>query len=179
MTRIELLRALIRQAKTNGFEFRKWYAMRMTLPWEGFDAAVKVLAEDRRYYSLLFAHEFVQSFWKPGSKMVFVVPITSFTRISKDGSTQVVERRGHTRRTVKPDAWRYHLKEMAIADDPLRYIRRFLLIEEDLAGIQCLSDDEETGLPTSSLEATMACAPHAMAHMEELDLSSDAFPAKM
>lgn len=157
MTRVELLRALIRQAKANGFEFRKWYASRMTLPWDGFDAAVRTLAEERRYYSLLFAHEFVQSFWKPGSKMVFVVPITTFTRVSKDGPPKIVERRGHTRRTVKPDAWRYHLKEMAVADDPLRYIRRFLLIEEDLAGIQSLADEEisipaaMTGQPAAAL----------------------------
>lgn len=153
MTRVELLRALIRQAKINGFEFRRWYSMRMTLPWENFERAVKTLAEDRRYYSLLFSHEFVQFFWKPGSKMVFVVPVTSFTRVSKDGSAKIVERRGHTRRTVKPDAWRYHLKEMAVADDPLRYIRRFLLIEEDLGGIQFLSDEEDGILPDTEIKA--------------------------
>lgn len=84
--------------------------------------------------------------------MAFVVPITSFTRVSKDGSTKVVERRGHTRRTVKPDAWRYHLKEMAVADDPLRYIRRFMLIEEDLAGIQSLSDEEQHTVLGSEIE---------------------------
>lgn len=143
MTRVELLRALVRQAKLNGFEFRRWYAARIAAPWVSFDAAVQSLASERRYYALLFSHEFVQAFWRPGSKMAFVVPVTSFTRTSKDGSTKVVERRGHTRRTVKPDAWRYHLKEMAVADDPLRYIRRFLLIEEDLAGIQPVSDAEE------------------------------------
>lgn len=151
MTRVELLRALIRQAKTNGFEFRKWYGVRMNHPWENFAAAVRTLAEERRYYSLLFSHEFVQSFWKPGSKIVFVVPVTSFTRISKDGSAKVVERRGHTRRTIKPDAWRYHLKEMAVADDPLRYIRKFLLIEEDLAGIQYLSDEEDPTTQAATL----------------------------
>jgi hypothetical protein len=32
---------------------------------------------------------------------------------------------------------------MAVAEDPLRYIRRFLLIEEDLGGIQALSDEDE------------------------------------
>jgi len=143
MTRVELLRALIRQAKLNGFEFRKWYVSRVTLPWESFDAAVVSLAVERRYYALIFSHEFAQTFWKPGSKMAFVVPVTSFTRISKDGSAKVVERRGHTRRTVKQDAWRYHLKEMVVADDPLRYIRRFLLIEEDMAGIQPVSDEDD------------------------------------
>ena len=144
MTRADLLRALIRQAKSNGFEFRKWYANRITLPWTGFDAAIQTLSQERRYYSLLFAHEFAQAFWLTGSKMTFVVPTSTFMRVSKDGVPRVVERKGHTRRSVIADAWRYHLKEMAVADDPLRYMRKFLLIEEDLAGIPAASDENES-----------------------------------
>jgi hypothetical protein len=143
MTRAELLRALVRQAKSNGFEFRKWYVSRLTLPWVSFEAAIQTVSENRRYYALLFAHEFARSFWLEGSKMTFVVPVNKFTRVLKGGKTMIVERKGHTRRTVLPDAWRYHLKAMAVAEDPLRYIRRFLLIEEDLAGIQNVSDDDE------------------------------------
>jgi len=143
MTRVELLRALIRQAKANGFEFRKWYVARIALPWQSFDASVQALAEQRRYYALLFAHDFAQAFWLEGSKMTFVVPNNTFTRVSKDGTAKVVERKGHIRRTVLPYAWRFHLKAMAVADDPLRYIRKFLLIEEDLGGIPSMRDDEE------------------------------------
>ncbi len=149
MTRVELLRALIRQAKSNGFEFRKWYVTRMSLPWTNFEAAVQTLSEQRRYYALVFAHEFAQAFWLEGSKMTFVVPTNRFTRILKDGTTMVVERKGHTRRTVLPDAWRFHLKAMAVTEDPLRYLRKFLLIEEDLVGIQAVSDDED-GMPDVS-----------------------------
>ncbi|MGH9615422.1 MAG: hypothetical protein ACRD28_01690 [Acidobacteriaceae bacterium] len=143
MTRAELLRALIRQAKSNGFEFRKWYVGRMGLPWNSFEDAVHTLADQRRYYALLFAHEFAESFWRTGSKMTFVVPTSTFTRISKDGTVRVVERKGHIRRSVVPEAWRYHVKEMAGTDEPLRYIRKFLLIEEDLAGIPYSSDEDE------------------------------------
>ncbi len=143
MTRVELLRALIRQAKSNGFEFRKWYTSRIMEPWTSFDTSLQTLSEQRRYYALLFAHEFARTFWREGSKMVFVVPNNQFTRISKDGTPRTVERKGHIRRTVLPDAWRFHLKAMAVADDPLRYIRKFLLIEEDLGGIQTISDEEE------------------------------------
>jgi hypothetical protein len=134
MTRTELLRALIRQAKANGFEFRKWYSTYLGLPWTNFESAVQSLAANRHYYALLFAHDFAQSFWREGTKMTFVVPTNRFTRVSKNGSPMVVERKGHTRRTVLPDAWRFHLKAMAVTEEPLRYIRKFLLIEEDLAG---------------------------------------------
>jgi hypothetical protein len=144
MTRAELLRALIRQAKSNGFEFRRWYTVRLGLPWNSFLDSVKTLSEHRSYYTLLFAHEFAESFWRPGSKMTFVVPTSTFTRISKDGTIRVVERKGHIRRSVIADAWRYHLKEMAISEDPLRYIRKFLLIEEDLAGLPYVSDEDES-----------------------------------
>ncbi len=78
--------------------------------------------------------------------MTFVVPNNTFTRVLKNGATMVVERKGHTRRTVLPDAWLFHLKAMSVAEDPLRYIRKFLLIEEDLQGIQHISDEED-GIP--------------------------------
>lgn len=143
MTRAELLRALIRQAKSNGFEFRRWYTLRLGSPWTSFAEAVQTLSEQRRYYALLFAHEFAEAFWRTGSKMTFVVPTSTFTRVSRDGTPRIVKRKGHIRRSVIPDAWRYHLKEMAVADEPLRYIRKFLLIEEDLAGVSYLSDEDE------------------------------------
>jgi hypothetical protein len=143
MTRAELLRALVRQAKANGFEFRKWYATRLALSWNGFEAAIQQLASHRQYYALLFSHEFAKAFWREGSKITFVVPVNSFTRVQKNGNILRVERKGHIRRTVLPGAWRFHLKAMAIAEDPLRYIRKFLLIEEDLDGIQDVSDNEE------------------------------------
>jgi hypothetical protein len=150
MTRAELLRALIRQAKSNGFEFRKWYILRTGLPWTSFAEAVQTLSEQRRYYALLFAREFAEAFWRTGSKMTFVVPASSFTRVSKDGTVRLVKRKGHIRRSVIPDAWRYHLKEMAVAEEPLRYIRKFLLIEEDLAGVSYASDDDELETAISS-----------------------------
>ena len=151
MTRAELLRALIRQAKSNGFEFRKWYTLRIGLPWTSFVESVQTLSEERRYYALLFAHEFAETFWRTGSKMTFVVPNSTFTRVSKDGKPRIVVRKGHIRRSVIPDAWRYHLKEMAVADEPLRYIRKFLLIEEDLAGVRKVSDEDELA-PGDSIE---------------------------
>lgn len=169
MTRAELLRALIRQAKSNGFEFRKWYTNRI-LPWANFETAIQALSDERRYYALLFAHEFAQAFWRTGSKMTFVVPNNRFTRVSKDGSVMVVERKGHTRRSVIPDAWRYHLKAMAVADDPLRYIRRFLLIEEDLAGIQPVSDDNEGFVDPRTVSLSDNVARRSTAHDEDFDI---------
>lgn len=150
MTRSDLLRALIRQAKENGFEFRKWYSVRLGLPWTSFEDAVNTLANERRYYSLLFSHEFALAFWKPGSKMTFVVPTSSYTRVTKNGQVITVQRRGHTRRTAQLGVWRYHLRQMVVTEDPLRYIRRFLMLEEDIQGIPLYVDTDDVAPDASS-----------------------------
>jgi hypothetical protein len=132
MTKQAILRVLIQQARLNGFEFRKWFQSKLQFPWVGFDEAVDFLAEGKRYYILLFSHEFVRSFWKQGAQISFVVPSASYTRRDKHGRVVTITRKAFTRRTVKADAWKYHLREMAVQEEPLRYIRRFLMIEEDL-----------------------------------------------
>lgn len=132
MTRVELLLLLIGQARSNGFEFRKWYVSKLALPWENARQAVETLAVQRRYYALLFSHEFASSFWKPGEVMTFQVPTQTFTRRMKDGTIGTVKRKGYTRRSTREDAWLYHLKEMAANEEPLRYMRRYLRVEDDL-----------------------------------------------
>ena len=133
MTRFELLRLLLGQARANGFEFRRWYGTRLGLPWQSARHATEMLAAERRYYALLFSHEFAQSFWKAGEKMTFLVPTQTFLRVRPDGSTAIVTRKGYTRRSSREDAWRYHLRELAMADEPLRYMRRYLRIEDEMS----------------------------------------------
>jgi hypothetical protein len=132
MTRFELLHLLIAQARVNGFEFRKWYVGRLKLPWDTTRQAIETLCDERRYYALLFSHEFASSFWKAGERMTFQVPNQTFMRRKADGTIGTVSRKGYTRRSVRDDAWRYHLRELAVAEEPLRYMRRYLRVEDDL-----------------------------------------------
>jgi hypothetical protein len=132
MTRFELLRLLISQARANGFEFRRWYVQQLGLPWQNARHATEMLSAERRYYSLLFSHEFARHFWKPGEKMTFVVAKQTFQRVKADGTIGTVHRKAYTRRSGREDAWKYHLREIAVADDPLRYMRRYLRVKEDL-----------------------------------------------
>jgi hypothetical protein len=132
MTRLELLKIVIGQARANGFEFRRWYTTRLALPWTSADDAIATLEQQRRYYALLFSHDFAQAFWKPGADITFQIPAQTFPRRMPDGSIQMVTRKSFIRRSARKDAWRYHLREMAIAEEPLRYIRRYLNVEEDL-----------------------------------------------
>jgi hypothetical protein len=135
MTRLELLQLLVGQARSNGFEFRRWYVSKLALPWTNSRDALETLAAERRYYALLFSHEFASTFWKPGELMTFQVPTQTFTRRLADGSIGTVKRKAYTRRSTRVDAWRYHLREMALAEEPLRYMRRYLRVEEDLTEV--------------------------------------------
>jgi hypothetical protein len=132
MTRFELLQLLVGQARANGFQFRRWYVGRLRLPWLSARQAIETLAEHRQYYALLFSHEFASTFWKPGEPITFEVPQQTWQRRMADGSIGTVTRKGYTRRSAREDAWKYHLRELAVATEPLRYMKRYLRVEDEI-----------------------------------------------
>ena len=156
MTRLELLKILVGQARTNGFEFRRWYTSRLGTPWINSEAAFILLDTQRRYYALLFSHEFASSFWKSGADITFQVPTQTFARIMPDGSTGIVTRKPFTRRSARRDVWRYHLREMAVAEDPLRYIRKYLSVEEELDEDPIVESSPESKPSTHSVPKATA-----------------------
>ena len=148
MTRFQLLQLLVGQARVNGFEFRRWYVGKLGLKWTNAQEALETLAAERRYYALLFSHDFAAKFWKSGEKITFQVPTQSFQRRMADGTIGTVTRKAYTRRSAREDAWRYHLREMALAEEPLRYMRRYLRVaeemeEEDIPMEQDVAEDAE------------------------------------
>lgn len=153
MTRIELLKILVGQARDNGFEFRRWYTTRLGLEWINAETSFAHLDAHRRYYALLFSHDFARSFWKSGEPVTFQVPSQSFKRQMADGTVRVVTRKPFMRRSARNDVWRYHLREMAVAEEPLRYMRKFLPIQEDLAA-------------KASATGGLAASPHTAADAE-------------
>jgi len=145
MTRIELLQLLIGQARKNGFEFRRWYVVQLRRPWKSAREALETIASERRYYALLFSHEFASNFWKAGELMTFEVPKRTFTRRMADGTIGMVTRKAYTRRSTREDAWRYHLRELALAEEPLRYMRRYLRVAEELTEDEDAAPEELRG----------------------------------
>ena len=152
MTRKNLIHLLVLQARANGFEFRKWYQSKIGAEWTTADAAVETLSKGSRYYALLFSHQFARHFWRPGKQMQFTVPPLEFKRLNRRGEEITVVRKGYTRRTMRGNSWEYHLREMAAADEPLRYIKRFLTTGEGGVSSEPEADLElEPELPESSL----------------------------
>jgi len=149
MTRLDLLKILIGQARTNGFDFKRWFTACLRLPWEDQAAALAIVESQRRYYALLFHHDFARAFWKAGETITFQMPAQSFQRTMADGSIRTIERKPFLRRSGRPDPWRYHLSQMALSEEPLRYMRKYLRVEEDL-----VDDSIEDVKPAAKIHAT-------------------------
>ncbi|GAA3765810.1 hypothetical protein [Terriglobus aquaticus] len=132
MTRIELLQHLITQARENGFEFRKWFRSHTARPWTTAMEAVEWLSQGSRAHMLLFSQDFARYFFREGERIRFIQPALAYQRVGPDGSIKQIRRRAHTRQSNREDVWLYHLREMAAAEEPLRYIRRYLLLDEVL-----------------------------------------------
>jgi len=126
MNRKGLLRLLLNQAQFNGFEFRRWFQANVRPAWPGAESAITLLSEEGRHFTLLFSHEFASCFWRSGAQISFMVPAVTYARVNSQGGVVHVTRKPFTRRTIKPDVWKYHLRQMAASDDPVDYLCRFL-----------------------------------------------------
>ena len=147
MTRTRLLQLLVQQARSNGFDFRKWFTHHVGIPWTGPEHAVEWLSRSERSSILLFSHHFAEHFWRSGRRVTFLGPAQQFQRVAADGSIQTVHRKAHLRQSSRSNVWQFHLREMAAAAQPLRYIRRFLIVDE------AVGEALATHLPANDVDA--------------------------
>jgi len=126
MFRTQTLLTLIYQAQANGFEFRRWYQSNIHNDFPGVERSVDVLVSEGRFYALIFSHDFARAIWKRGAQMHFEVPSMTYSRMNGKGEVVTINRKPFTRRTIKADVWKYHLREMAVSPDPMLYLKRFV-----------------------------------------------------
>ena len=131
MTRSTLLQLLIQQAREHGFAFRKWYVACTGVPWSGPEHAVEWLSRGDRANLLLFSQEFARHFWHGGERITYLVPKQTYKRVL---------RKAHLRRSSRKNVWLFHLREMAAQHEPLRYIRRYLIVDEILKDVAAGAD---------------------------------------
>lgn len=151
MNRKEMLRRLLSQAQFNGFAFKSWYRRHIQPEWPGAQQALDRLSIEGHYYTLLFSHEFARCFWKTGAQMSFTVPGITYPRVTTRGEVVQVTRKPFTRRTIKADVWKYHLRQMAATEDPIGYLTRFLPVENQ-------SQAQQDEAMTSALPAKASVA---------------------
>lgn len=146
MTRKELLRMVVLRARVHGFEFRRWYQSHIAPEWNGFEHAIETLESGKRYYALLFSHDFARHFWKKGTQITFLLPSHEYQRLDATGKVVTIKRKSFTRRSSRSNSntvWQYHLEQMSVWEEPLRYIRRFILTEEELEAAGEAADSTE------------------------------------
>ena len=132
MTRFDLVKHLLHQARGNGFELRRWFRQEAALPWPGGDAAVEWLCQGSRVNLLLCSPNFAECFYGGPERLRHVQPATVFQRPAANGVTRTVTRRAHPRTSRYDHVWRYHLQHMMVSPEPLRYAQRFLVAAETL-----------------------------------------------
>jgi hypothetical protein len=130
MTRVQFLQLLVQQARENGFSFRKWFVSTTAVTWTSSGDAITWLSRGDRVLLLLFSQGFARCFWRSGERVTFLVPAQTYERVTPQGGTRTIQRKAHMRRSSREDVWRFHLREMAASTEPLRYIRRFLTVQE-------------------------------------------------
>lgn len=148
MTRGELLHLLIGQARTHGFEFRRWYMQNTGMAWNSYSDSIQWLSIGKRSHMLLFSQRFAKCFFREGERITYLVAPQTFERVSADGERQTVTRRAHLRRSSRENVWRFHLREMTGLAEPLHYIRRFLITEETMAEME----EEAAVMPSTKEE---------------------------
>jgi hypothetical protein len=167
MTRKELLSIIVLRARVHGFEFRQWFQVNLESEWLGFEHAIATLSSGRRYYALLFSHEFASHFWKKGTQITFLLPSQEYTRLDASGKVVTIKRKSFTRRSSRSTSntvWQYHLEQMAIWEEPLRYIRRFILTEEELdTAREPSAEPAGSPQPVARIEAVELKEPRSLA----------------
>ena len=107
MTNENILKLAIEKAEKNGWEHKSITGDMKFSDLNGYWISVD------RYYSFIFSHDFAQAFW--GEEKAIIIG-----EESKDS--------GKKRITIPITipAWQYHLRNMVIEEEPLKYIEQFL-----------------------------------------------------
>lgn len=99
----EILKAAIEKANSSDYP--------MTWGWPTNSSSMDRIIEERSQY-LMFNHEFAKAFW--GEEMVDLTPIVSKYKGRWISSPQ------------KMVAWKWHLQQMIIKENPIKYLAKFL-----------------------------------------------------
>lgn len=115
MTNEEILKKAIERAIKNGWvKYPEMSLGRKYMPlWK-----VKEWILEHGYYSIIFSHDFAKAFWYCDHESKEYVAGTYLEHCNKCGQTKMIG--------GKYDDWEYHLKEMVLKTEPLKYLEEFL-----------------------------------------------------
>ena len=105
MTNEQILKKAIEKAVKNG-----WWGKAGKAFLEGFETGVKKWAFNGRYYSIIFSHDFVKAFWLGKGER----------------GEMAVEIKTNVHGFDCQLAWAFHLQQMVLEKNPLKYLEKFL-----------------------------------------------------
>lgn len=108
MTHREILEKSIRKAIDNGFRYRGYKQFKVYVPdlnWIEFNDLPLATHVSLEPYSLIFNHDFAKALWGEHTE----------TMIVQNNTLNV-------KQVIDMDGWRYHLQQMVIAEDPIKYL---------------------------------------------------------
>ena len=133
MTRLELLTIVVGRARS------KWLRVPPVVHPAGsicLGSAPKLHSPSSSSSAVIMPFSFPTSSptpsGKPANDITFSVPAQSYKRPMPDGTVKTITRKPFIRRSSRRDAWRYHLGRWPSQRNPLRYLRKYLNVEDEL-----------------------------------------------
>ncbi len=113
MSKKTLIEKIIDKAFKRGYEP---YGNHSNLQKYSYNYA-QVIMNNLSVESIIFSHSFAKAYW--GEKRVQ-------RRYSRDNSANCGENRNDYKDYTIKDGWQYHLPQLALAEDRLKYLEKFL-----------------------------------------------------
>lgn len=112
MTSEKILKKAVEKAVASGYDFNLG----------DFTDPYKQVALSLHNYHIIFSHDFAKAFWQYTTERIDV-PSSTFETYK---STHPIARKGYTMTRKRGRSWKWHLQQMVLEADPIRYLEQFL-----------------------------------------------------
>lgn len=90
-----------------------------------YNSECETYIERKRYYSLIFSHNFAKAVWGESTKILCERCEATGGNLSQPGhSCYFCKGQGYF--LIPSTGWRYHLSKMVLEEEPLKYLEKFL-----------------------------------------------------
>jgi len=81
------------------------------------------ILQDKKYYSTIFSHDFAKAFWGECKEWLHVMDGEGICSVNIKPPKEKIE---SWEEYIEIDGWKYHLQQMVLETEPLKYLEKFL-----------------------------------------------------
>lgn len=118
----KILKKAIEKAVKNGYSNKHYYGKYLNISIENM--VYDILEHNTQYIKLLFSHEFAKAFFGETKRAHLIEPDGVYGGHSFLGGE--IESLDDSSIIFHVKDWRYHLQEMVLEEDPIKYLENFL-----------------------------------------------------